>query len=92
MSHAKAPHHKGTHHARAAKLNAEANANPFTRCWRCGRTLAEVRQTKPRARWTAGHLIDGMIDGPLASECSPCNYSHGARLGNQRRKRGPLTW
>ena len=85
----KAPHHRGTHQVRAKKLTDAANANPDTRCWRCRRTIHEVRLTKPNAKWTAGHLIDGMVDGPLAPECSPCNYAAGARLTNNRRARRP---
>lgn len=41
MAYAKAPHHKGTHHQRSAKIRAAAYANPDTRCWRCKKTLAE---------------------------------------------------
>lgn len=82
-------HHRGTYPARARALRARANADPLTRCWRCGRTLAEHpphRNGKP-ARWTAGHLVDGQEDGPLAPEASTCNYSSGGRLGNARRAR-----
>lgn len=83
----KRPHHTGSYQARAAAVRAAANANPTTTCWRCGRTLAEHpphRNGKP-ARWTAGHIHDGQIDGPLAPEASTCNYSAGATLGNKRR-------
>lgn len=83
----KAAHYRGTYHARSRRLTKAAHADPTTRCWRCNRTLAEVRQTKPKAIWTAGHLVNGQVDGPLAPECSPCNYSHGASDGNAQRKR-----
>lgn len=82
------PWHRGSYQARAKRIVAAANADPSTRCWRCTRTLAEVRQVKPRATWTAGHLVDGQVDGALAAECSSCNYSHGARRGNQLRAAG----
>lgn len=99
MGYTKAAHHKGTHQARSARIRAEANANPHHRCWRCHRTLDEVRsqERKPNAQWTAGHLPgwDGIPNAPMAAECSVCNYSHGARMGNARRRttrRTALTW
>ena len=81
----KGPHHKGSYHRASAKIRAAGYANPDARCWRCGRTLDQIRASKPRARWTAGHLVDGQVDGPLALECSPCNYSNGAAMGNRKR-------
>lgn len=94
MANVKAPHHKGRYQQLAAKIRAAANADPTTRCWRCRRTLAQIRAGKPRARWTAGHVNDGQVDGPLAPECSPCNFAAGARVTNTRRStlRTPLTW
>lgn len=90
----KPAHYRGSYHVDARRVRAAAYLNPLTRCWRCRLTLTEIRQTKPRARWTAGHLVDGQVNGSLAPECSPCNYSHGAALGNQRRSepRTSLTW
>lgn len=82
----KPPHYRGRYHVQAATLRAHAYANPDTTCWRCHRTLEQIRQHHPRARWTAGHLIDGQVGGPLAPECSPCNYSAGAKLGNRNRR------
>lgn len=87
MGKVKQPWHKGTYHQQSARVRAAAYANPATTCWRCGLTLEQRRQTKPHAHWTAGHLIDGMIDGPLAPECSPCNYAAGATRGNRMRGR-----
>jgi hypothetical protein len=95
----KPAHHRGTYHVRSRALVAAAYADPSTRCWRCGNTLDQCephRNGKP-ARWTAGHLIDGLQDGPMAPECSPCNSQAGARLGNRimrakRRQRTNLTW
>lgn len=86
MSYGKAPHHKGTHHTQSARVRAAAYANPDTRCWRCKQTLEQIHRNHPRAKWTAGHLIDGQINGTLAPECSPCNYAAGARLGNRNRR------
>lgn len=81
----KAPHHRGTYHVESAKIRAAAYAQPWTTCWRCGQTLAQIRARKPRAKWTAGHINDGEVGGVLLPECSPCNASAGAKLGNARR-------
>lgn len=83
----KPAHYQGSYHVQARRVRQHAYANPNTRCWRCTLTLAEIRKTKPRAKWTAGHLVDGQAGGPLAPECSPCNYANGARTGNRRRRR-----
>jgi hypothetical protein len=82
----KPAHYRGTYHARSRALVAAAYANPDTRCWRCGLRLHECkphRNGRP-AKWTAGHLNDGEVNGPLAPECSPCAVTSGARLGNWR--------
>ena len=73
------PHHSFGYAVQARRVRDAANANALTRCWRCGRTLAEVRQSKPKARWTAGHIVDGQVGGALLAECSPCNYGSGAK-------------
>jgi hypothetical protein len=85
----RAPHHAGTHQRRAAALVAAANADPTTRCWRCGHTLHEHKPHRNRtpAYWTAGHVRDGEINGELRPEASTCNYSAGATHGNRRRRR-----
>lgn len=88
----KGPHHQGTYHVDSARVRAWANSHPEAKCWRCGKTLAEIRTTKPRAKWQAGHLVDGQTNGPLLPECSPCNAAGGARQTNQAKKRTPLTW
>lgn len=58
--------------------------------------MVEIRRTKPRAVWHAGHLVDGVVGSPLAPECSPCNLSQGGKLGNQRMRgnigRTARTW
>ena len=70
----------------ARQVRAAAYADESTRCWRpeCRRTLSEVRQSHPRAEWDAGHLGATLADG-LAAECSPCNRSNGAAVGNRSR-------
>ena len=98
----KKPWHMGTYHVRSRQVRQAAYASPLTRCWRCGLTLLEVQQKYPRrrVRWTAGHLNTSQTDGPLAPECSPCNYGHGAAHGNAQRRprqrqrivRTRLTW
>lgn len=102
MGKTKQPWHRGTYQQRSAKVRAAAYAQPATRCWRCRCTLAEIRtigrgdgKPKPRAKWTAGHVIDSQVDGNLQPECSPCNFGAGAAMGNQRRrptKRTSLRW
>lgn len=88
MGNRKKAHHRGTHQTRARAITTAANANPNTRCWRCGRTLPEHpphRNGRP-PYWTAGHLIDGQVGGQMLPEASTCNYSAGATAGNRRRK------
>ena len=95
MSRVKQPWHSGTHQTRAADVVARANADPTTQCWRCGLTLEQHpphRNGKP-AFWTAGHKVDGQINGELAPEVSVCNFSHGAAHGNGQRKQATThTW
>ena len=80
MAKTKGPHHRGGYQVQAAKVRARANADPTTRCARCGQL---ARAGDP---WTAGHVNDGQIGGPLAPEHASCNYAAGARLGNARRQ------
>lgn len=81
MSGKRKPWHAGSYPRQAKQVRDRANANPTTRCWRCGRTQAEHK-----APWQAGHVIDGV--GPLAPECTTCNTSHGATRGNRMRSQG----
>jgi hypothetical protein len=76
-------HYSGDYQRRARAVRQAANANPLTRCWRCGRTLDEHG---PGVRWDAGHLRDGDPTSPLAPEASSCNRSAGAAAGNRRRR------
>lgn len=97
---AKPPHHSGTYHVRARRIREQANANPFTRCWRCGKTMDEIRQLRPKAKWQAGHLVAGQVNGPMLPECSWCNAKHGQALSTasrqarrtQRQRVTDLTW
>ena len=80
----KPPHHAGGYHVQARQVRDAANANPDTRCWRCGLTLAEHRphrNGKP-ATWTAGHVIDGQVGGVLLPEASTCNAKAGRAMQN----------
>ena len=94
----KAAHHRGTFHVASARCRAQAYSSPWTRCRRCGLTLDEIRTggpgrpPHPRAKWTAGHVIDGQVGGKLEPECSPCSIKSGAELGRDRAlaKRGLL--
>jgi len=88
----KAPWHTGSYQVTAARVRAYAYAHPETRCLRCQRTLAQhppLRNGKPD-RWTAGHIVDGQVGGPLAPETLGCNTSAGATQGNK--KRNPQPW
>lgn len=85
MAKVKAAHHRGAHQVTARRITQAAYANPETRCWRCSRTLAEVRLVKPKAIWTAGH-DDHNPNVYRGAECSPCNFGAGATLRNQRAK------
>ena len=81
------PHHSGTYHVQSKRVRDAAYRDPGTRCWRCRLTLDQCkphRNGKP-ARWTAGHLIDGQVNGVLLPECSTCAATSGARYGNRLR-------
>lgn len=90
------PHHQGTYARRARLLRDAANANPDTRCGRpeCGLTLAEYAAIHgdAAAKWTAGHVHDGQIEGELRPEHARCNASAGARHGNQVREPRTERW
>lgn len=67
-------HYAGTYKARAARVRADAYADPSTRCRRCGEL---AREGDP---WQAGHVRDGDPSSPLAPEHRSCNARAG-RLG-----------
>lgn len=78
----KGQHHRGQHQRLSALARARYNADPNTRCARCGDTH---RADDP---WQAGHIHDGIPATSLADyqpEHASCNASAGARLGNRRR-------
>lgn len=89
------PHHRTRQYIQAsAAIRAAAYSQPDTRCWRCGRTLADHPRTKTGKppTWEAGHLHDGQTSSPLLPEVKSCNASAGASMGNRRRHRTPLAW
>ena len=85
-------HHRDVGYRRRAKrIRHAANADPDTTCWRCGHRLDTcgpngdgTHADGQPATWHAGHTVDGDNDSPLAAECSPCNLSHGGKLGHRR--------
>lgn len=89
-------HYAGDYDARAAVVRRRAEADPLTQCEavhpvtgvRCGRTLAEhpPSSTGRRRRWQAGHVRAGDPRSPLRPEVDGCNQSHGAIIGNRRRR------
>jgi hypothetical protein len=85
----KGAHHRGTYQRRARALVQRANRAPSTKCWRCGKLLADHRAHRDGrpAFWTAGHVIDSDPNSILMAEASICNFAAGARLKNQRAKR-----
>ena len=74
--------YRGNYAAQSRAIRAAAYANPAHRCWRCGRTLAEVAEVFPgrKVSWDCGHTGGGIFPALLA-ECSPCNRSDGGRRG-----------
>lgn len=90
----KAAHYTGSYHVQARRIRTLAYANPDTRCGRCGRTLAKHPPTKTgkAARWQAGHVIDGQVNGALRPEADVCNAAAGARLRHQKPERTSRRW
>jgi len=98
------PHHRDPRFIRWGRLVRDAaNADPNTRCWRCGRRLTDhpPHKTGAAPTWHAGHTIDGQLgrpwlkvtepppEGPwLAAEASTCNVTAGARAGARGRGTG----
>jgi hypothetical protein len=77
-------HYRGNYKVRATAVRNAANADPLTRCWRCGKTLD---QHKPGDLWQAGHIRDGDYTSPLLPEARSCNARAGA--ARQRALREP---
>jgi len=88
----KPPHYAGNYHVQARHIRDTANANPDTKCWRCGHTLADHPPHKNGRPpyWTAGHILDSDPNSPLAPEASTCNYQAGGR--QRHTQRTPNTW
>jgi hypothetical protein len=84
-------HYTGSYQVRARRVREAAAADPTTRCWRCGKTLAEARRLWPDRDvvWHAGHMVDGNSAMPLAPEHSVCNLSAGAQVTNRKRSLRP---
>ena len=85
-------HYRGGYQTRAKRVREAAYADPGSRCWRCGRTLAEEQARvdagggrRRRVRWQAGHTVDGNSAYPLAAEHDTCNRTAGANLANRRK-------
>lgn len=85
-------HNNPAYRRAAAAIRAQAYGNPSTTCWRCGLTLDEVRRTKPRTTWDAGHIVDGDLSAGLRPEHSSCNRSAGASAGNATREPRSRRW
>jgi len=79
-------HHKGTFQRRSQLVRDAANADPFTRCWRCGELA------RPGDPWQAGHLVDGAMNSPLAAEHRSCNARAGQKLMARRYLRTSRAW
>lgn len=97
MGSRKQPWHRGAHQRLARIIVDAANANPNTRCARCGRTLTEhpPAKTGRPARWTAGHKQDSRIATSIRDyqpEADTCNSSAGATYGNRNREPHTETW
>lgn len=89
----KPAHRRGAYHADSTRLNAQANANPHTRCWKCNRTLAELppHTTGRPAYWTTGHERPGDPTSPLHHECSHCACREGGLSGHARQQASQAT-
>ena len=79
--------HDWAHDKRSRVIRARAYADPATRCWRCGLTLAEVRAANPDRKvvWHAGHT--GGPFEPVMAECSLCNWRDSAQTTTAKRAR-----
>jgi hypothetical protein len=83
--------YSGDYQVRARFVRQRANADPSTRCWRTGLTLAEGRaKWGTKVHWQAGH-VDGYTD-LLAAELSHPNQSAGAKVGNAKRVEPREPW
>ena len=74
-------HYRGTYYRRAKTVRDNANADPATRCWRCGEL---ARRGDP---WEAGHVRDADPSSPLMPEHKSCNSLAGNRVQEPRSQR-----
>lgn len=74
-------HYEGDYKVRARALRNAAYADPSTRCFRCGLTLAEYKAQHPRrkADWHADHVVPGSRLSALVPSHASCNTQEGAR-------------
>ena len=79
-------HYRGDYQSRARAVRDAANADPSTKCWRCG------DPARPDDPWQAGHLRDGDATSPLAPEHRSCNAKAGAAIVNGQRERRSRDW
>jgi len=84
----------GDYKRRAKAICDAARANPWTKCWRCGRTLDEhpAHKNGKRPWWTAGHVVDGSALSPLLPEASVCNFSAGGVLPHRQAMNTSRRW
>ena len=95
MGNQKRPHHQGAHQRRAAAVRDWAATHPGAQCATCGQPLERCgpnndgrnRNGTP-CTWDAGHIVAGDSTAGYQLECSACNRSAGATLGNARRATG----
>lgn len=85
MAGTKAPQYRGTYHVRSLANLRTWNADPTTRCYVCHRTISEVRQDYPKAKWHNGHRWPNDPAAPLDAWCSRCN------IAESNRRRGTTT-
>jgi hypothetical protein len=90
MGYRKAQHHRGQHDKLSLICRTAWNANPATRCARCGLTRDEgIQQWGTNGLWEAGHKVDGHRATSVHDyqpEHRRCNRSHGAAAGNAQRE------
>jgi len=84
------PWHRGRHNEWSRQLRAAWNANPDTRCARCGLTRTEgIAKWGKQGEWEAGHKRPGTIAHSTLDyqpEHRHCNRSEGAAMGNRNRE------
>ena len=74
-------HYRNGYNLRAKRLRDAADADPATRCWRCGGL------SRPDDPWQAGHVRDADPTSPLMPEHQSCNVKAGRQLQEPRSQR-----